>query len=342
MIKVLIVDDSAFMRLTIRKLLETDPSIKVIGVARSGVEAIEKSLTLKPDVITMDVTMPDMDGIEAVERIMCKNPTPIIMISALTRAGASATVDALEKGAIDYVNKTELNADVLLKKIYLAADIGKRLAENFDASDCGSISVEHTKPSVNNKVDQNFSVIGIGISTGGPKALNQVIPFLNADMPAGVLIAQHMPALFTRSLAERLDSVSKIKVKEACDGEKILPGTAYICPGGMHMAIEKPGIITLYPKSRFNYLYVPSVDLLMSSIGNIYGREALCIVMTGMGSDGLEGIRSAKKKGSYVLAQSEASSTIYGMPKAIIENNLQDEIIDLKNMAERINCLCSS
>jgi len=322
-------------------MLEIDPSMKVIGVARNGMEAIEKSLILKPDVITMDMTMPDMDGIEAVEKIMYQNPTPIIMISAITRAGANATIRALEKGAIDYVNKSELNPDILIKKIYLAADIGKRMAKNSNTSNFNSINIDNIQPPANNRIEQNFSVVGIGISTGGPKALNQVIPLLNANLPVAILIAQHMPPLFTRSLAERLDSVSKIKVKEAEDGEKILSGNAYICPGGMHMAIEKPDIITLYPKSKFNYLYVPSVDLLMASIGNTYGKEGLCIIMTGMGSDGLAGIKSAKEKGSYVLAQSEASSTIYGMPKAIIENKLQDEIVDLKNMAERINCLCS-
>lgn len=337
MIKVLIVDDSAFMRMTIRKMLETDPDIKVIGVARNGVEAVKKTISLKPDVITMDITMPDMDGIEAVENIMAKNPTPIIMISATTNAGARATVSALEKGAVDYISKEELNTDILLKKIRLAADINNRMGK---ASDKYS-NINDTQPPANDKVGQNFSVVGIGISTGGPKALNQVLPLLNTNLSAGILIAQHMPPLFTRSLAERLDSVSKVKVKEAQDGEKILPGNVYICPGGMHMAVERPGVITLYPKSKFDYLYVPSVDLLMSSIGNIYGKEGLCIIMTGMGSDGLEGIKSAKKRGCYVLAQSEASSTIYGMPKAIIENNLQDEIVDLKNMAERINCLCS-
>lgn len=198
MIRVLIVDDSAFMRMAIRKMLETDPSIKVIGVARDGIEAIEKSLTLKPDVITMDITMPDMDGIEAVEKIMSKNPTPIIMVSAITRAGANATVKALEKGAIDYVNKDDLSAEVLLKKIYLAADIDKRQLGDFNASDFSSLNIDiknsdgpDIQPSIDG-VGQNFSIIGLGISTGGPKALNQVIPFLNPDLSAGVLIAQHM------------------------------------------------------------------------------------------------------------------------------------------------------
>jgi len=329
------VDDSAFMRMTIRKMLEKDPSVKVVGVARDGKEAIEKASVLKPDVITMDITMPDMDGIQAVEQIMSHNPIPIIMVSAITRAGADATVKALERGAVDYISKDELKIDTLLQKIHIAAKISYGPYANFN----NDITVKSTKTTTKN-IKQTFSVVAIGISTGGPKSLKQTIPFLSADLPVGILIVQHMPPLFTRSLAEHLNAVSKIRVKEAQNREKILPNHVYICPGGMHMAVEERDIITLYPKNAFDYLYVPSVDLLMSSIGNIYGPEALCIIMTGMGADGLIGIQSAKKRGSYILAQSEASSIIYGMPKAIIENNLHDEIVDLEDIAERINCLC--
>lgn len=336
MINVLVVDDSAFMRMTIRKMLETDPSIKVIGIARDGIEAVKKASILNPDVITMDITMPNMDGIQAVEKIMSQNPIPIIIISAITRVGARATIEALEKGAVDYISKDELKPGILLQKIHIAAQAKYKHTASLD-----NLVQSSAQPPIHDN-GQSFSIVGIGISTGGPKALNQVIPFLSATLPVGILIAQHMPPLFTRSLAEHLDTISKIKVTEAQNGEKILPGHAYICPGGMHMIIEKRDTITLYPKSAFNYLYVPSADLLMSSIGNVYGPEGLCIIMTGMGTDGLAGIQSAKKRGSYVLAQSETSSIIYGMPKAIIENNLHDEIVDLKNMAERINYLCSA
>lgn len=189
--------------------------------------------------------------------------------------------------------------------------------------------------------DKNFSIVAIGISTGGPKALAEVIPKLTPDLPVGIVIAQHIPPVFTKSLAKRLDSISKIKVKEATNGEYIKPGHAYICPGDMNIAVEKENIITLYPKEKFNYIYVPSVNLLMKSVGKTYGKRALCVIMTGMGSDGLEGIKTARENGSYIITQSKSTSTIFGMPKAIIEHGLHHEIVDLGNIATRINQLCS-
>lgn len=330
MIKVLIVDDSSFMRVKIRELLGLDPNIKVVGIARNGIDAIDKAILLKPDVITMDINMPGMSGITAVERIMEKSPTPIIMLSSLAHHGAKETIEALNKGAIDYINKDELSPTILAEKIYLAND---------------AIIAPHGNKNPINELpkilDRDFSVIGIGISTGGPKALSRFIPQISPDIKASILIAQHMPPLFTQSLAERLDAESQIKVKEAEDEEKLEPGWAYICPGGMHMLIENRGSISLYPKKGFpKYHFTPSSDLLMASISKIYGAGALCIIMTGMGSDGLEGVKIAKGNKSYVIAQSQNSSTIYGMPKAIIANSLQDEILHLDNIAERINQLC--
>jgi len=330
MIKVLVVDDSSFMRVKIRTLLESDPNIKVIGIARNGIEALDKVLTLKPDVITMDINMPDMSGITAVELIMKECPTPILMVSSLTYDGAKETVIALEKGAIDYIHKDQLTSELLVEKIYLA--------QNAVIKHPTQRSIEPTHVS---GVRKAFSVIGIGISTGGPKALAKFMPEISSDIKASIVIAQHMPPIFTNSLAERLNAISKITVKEAKNGEPMHPGCAYICPGGMHMMIEKTGIISLYPRDVFpQYRFCPSADALMSSLSKTYGPKALCIIMTGMGSDGLIGIKEAKEHGSYIIAQSQDSSTIYGMPKAVIANNLQDEIVHLDHMGERINQLC--
>ena len=335
MIKVLIVDDSSFMRVKIRKCLETDPNIKIAGIARDGLDAVNKTMALKPDVITMDVNMPKMSGIAAVEHIMEKCPTPIIMVSTFTQHGAKETIEALNKGAIDYINKDELSSEILLKKIYLAMDATFKPLTPEKKND-------HIPPFPQQQIENKFSIVGIGISTGGPRALSQFMPHISPDIQASILIAQHMPPTFTQSLAQRLNAECKIKVKEAENQELIRPGYAYICPGGMHMLVEKKDTISLIPKGRFpNYHFVPSADLLMASISKIYGPNALCIIMTGMGSDGLEGIKVARENKSYVIAQSQSSSTIYGMPKAIISNNLQDEIVHLDDMSQRINQLCS-
>ena len=331
MIQVLVVDDSSFMRVKIKTLLESDPEIRLAGIARTGKEAVEKTLLLKPDVITMDINMPDMSGIGAVEHIMKLTPTPIIMVSSLTSDGTAETIEALEKGAVDTINKAELNGEILIAKVRMAAKAVVNTSALF--SQTNAIPLQAT--------GRSFSIIGIGISTGGPKALSEFIPEISQDISAGIVIAQHMPSAFIKSLAERLDAESKIRVKEAANGEILHPGCAYICPGGMHMKVKAGGIFSLYPKETFPQChYVPSADILMSSIGQTYGARALCIIMTGMGSDGLEGVRTAKKQGSYIMAQSEDSCTIYGMPKAIIANHLQHEVVSLADMGSRINQLC--
>jgi len=333
MIKVLIVDDSSFMRVKIRKCLEVDSNIRIVGIARNGKDAIDKTLLLRPDVITMDINMPEMSGITAVEHIMKTCPTSIIMVSSLTQEGAEETIEALNKGAIDYIDKDQLSSTILLEKIYLAKDAVFRPKEQQP--------VRSEPPKPPKTVANHFTIVGIGISTGGPKALSGFIPQISPDLQASILIAQHMPAPFTRSLAERLNAESQIRIKEAEDQEILQPGYGYIGPGGMHMVVEKKGVISLYPKKDYpGYHFVPSADLLMASIAKAYNSSALCMIMTGMGSDGLEGVRIAKENKSYIIAQSQASSTIYGMPKAIISNNLQDEILHLDEVAERINLLC--
>lgn len=335
MIKVLIADDSAFMRMRIRSLIEVDPNIKVVGVARNGMEAVEKVHTLRPDIVTMDIVMPRMSGIEAVEKIMATCPTPVILISSMTSEEVELTLRALENGAIDYIPKEQLSEEVLLKKIYMAIESNAYGAIQKKQSNQHKI-VHSASPS-----KSGYAIVCIGISTGGPKALAEVIPNIKPDIGVPIIIAQHMPPIFTKSLAQRLDSFSTVPVIEAQHNQVLQPSHVYICPGGMNIAIEKRDVISLYPKDMFDYIYAPSVDLLMETAGNTYGPEALCIIMTGMGNDGLEGIQKAKKAGSYVIAQSASTCTVFGMPKAIIQYGLEDEIVDLDNIASRINALCT-
>ncbi|UZQ85815.1 chemotaxis-specific protein-glutamate methyltransferase CheB [Thermoclostridium stercorarium] len=352
MIKVLIVDDSSFMRVRIRTLLETCSEIKVVGIARNGMDAVRKTVVLRPDVITMDINMPDMSGIEAVELIMKQCPTPIIMVSSLSSDGANETLEALEKGAVDYIHKDNLNEKNLIEKILIAKNAklninghsAPKISKNIIQETREKILAETLRLQKTTEIlsgRRTFSIIGIGISTGGPSALAKVLPQISAEIPASIVIAQHMPSAFTGPLAERLNRISALHVKEAENGEQLIPGYAYICPGGKHIMVEKKGIITLYDREKFpNYHYCPSASLLMASISRVYANNAMCIIMTGMGSDGLEGVLEAKKNGSYVIAQSENSSVIFGMPKAIISNNLQDEIVHLDHIADRINELC--
>ncbi len=335
LIKVLIADDSAFMRMRIRSIIESDPHIKVVGVARDGIEAVEKVHALRPDIVTMDIVMPRMSGIEAIEKIMATCPTPVILISSLTNEEVELTLRALENGAIDYMPKEQLSEDALLKKIYMAIESNAYGATQKEQSN--EYKAAHSAlPS-----KSGYAIVCIGISTGGPKALAEVIPNIKPDIAVPIVIAQHMPPIFTKSLAQRLDSIAAMPVIEAHHNQALQPGHVYICPGGMNIAIEKRDVISLYPKDMFDYIYAPSVDLLMESVGNTYGPEALCIIMTGMGSDGLEGIQKAKKAGSYVIAQSASTCTVFGMPKAIIQQGLHDEIVDLDNIASRINALCA-
>ncbi|MBP7175975.1 MAG: chemotaxis response regulator protein-glutamate methylesterase [Thermoclostridium sp.] len=352
MIKVLIVDDSSFMRVKIRYLLESSPDIKVIGIASNGLEAVEKVPVLKPDVITMDINMPGFSGIQALERIMRECPTPVIMVSSLSYDGAEETIEALEKGAVDYIHKDTMTETNLVEKIRMVTEAVINItpvsrSDNSSLKQFGKLKPRTAgipeKETYSELIlsQKPFRLVAIGISTGGPRALAHFIPQISADIHSSIVIGQHMPPTFTKPLAERLNKESRIRVKEAEAGEVLLPGYAYICPGGMHMKLEEKGVFTLYPKESFReYHYCPSADLLMASASQAYGKSALCIVMTGMGADGMEGIKVARAKGSYVLAQSEETSTIYGMPKAIISNNLQDEIVHLNQVAERINQLC--
>ncbi len=353
MVKVLVVDDSAFVRRSLTTILERDKDITVVATAGNGEEAIEMARKHDPDVITMDIEMPRMDGLTALQRIMAENPFPIIMVSSLTQEGADTTLRALDLGALDFIPKlTSGSPDLSRLDVELCGKIKAlarrkafmRLVFNRNkppAKDCPTrpaptpipVSSPRPLPQIGGRL--SFDAVAIGVSTGGPPAVQKVLSALPADFPVPILIAQHMPAAFTGPFAKRLDTQCAISVKEAEPLERLKGGTAYICPGGKHLRLENrggtlTGVVTEEPKEA---LYKPSANVLMETTGIALGRRALGVILTGMGSDGLEGTKVLKEKGGRAIAQSEASCVVYGMPKAIVDAKLADEIIDIEDMA---------
>ena len=347
MIKVLVVDDSAFMRKALTSMLQEDPEIKVIGTARDGVEAIQMIQELKPDVVTMDVEMPRMDGITALREIMQKCPVPVIMVSSLTTEGAKVTLEALELGAIDFIpkNLAELSVNIVkIKGILLEKikTIGKRgIVKRKPVLKPAETKIETPKveiPKVRVTTERKIGIVSIGTSTGGPKALQEIIPKLPKDFPVPIVIAQHMPPNFTKPFAERLDQLSQLSVKEAEEGEAIKPGIVYIAPGRGHMRLKRRGIETLVTISedKEEFIYRPSVDALMLSVADCFPGRSLGVILTGMGNDGAKGCKKIKETGGRVFAQNEESCVVYGMPRAVVEAGLADKVISLEEMAGEI------
>ena len=339
MIRVMVVDDSAFMRKALSSMLESDPGIKVVDTAKNGAEAVEKVASVCPDIVTMDIEMPVMDGLEALNHIMAKTPVPVVMVSSLTVEGAKVTLQALGLGAVDFIPKniSELSINIMNVKNVLIEKIkqigGRRLVR--PALVKNRVTHMPALPMVPGGVD----IVAIGTSTGGPKTLQQIIPALPKDLPVPVLIAQHMPANFTGPFAERLNQLSLITVKEAEDGEPVRPGVAYVAPGGGHMKVAKravTSIISITDATHQNFIYKPSVDALMSSVALLYSRKALGIILTGMGNDGLQGLAELKKAGGRVIAQNEETCVIYGMPKAVVTAGIADKILPAEDIPGEI------
>ena len=342
-IRVLVVDDSGFFRRRIVEILEADNRLQVVGMAADGREAIQKVMELKPDVVTMDIEMPVMDGITAVKRIMKLQPTPVLMFSSLTYDGAKSTLDALEAGAVDFLPKRfdDISQDKEEAKRVLRARvrmIGTRKPELSAAPNTAVVrpSVVARRGASARRGD--YRLLAIGSSTGGPVALQQVLTKLPANFPLPILLIQHMPATFTPAFAQRLDAQCQIKVKEAEDGEMLQKGTAYLAPGGRQMGlIDRGGQVRIRIYDGAPGLpYKPSVDLAFSSAAEIYAGKVLSVVLTGMGADGREGARKLKQAGSSVWAQDEASCVIYGMPAAVVEANLADQVISLNDIGQEI------
>jgi len=347
MIKVLVVDDSAFMRKALTSILQEDPEIKVIGTARDGDEAIQMIQDLKPDIVTMDVEMPRMDGITALREIMQKCPVPVIMVSSLTTEGAKVTLEALEVGAVDFIpkNLAELSVNIVKIKgmlIEKIKTIGKRgIIKRRPIAKPAETKIETPKveiPKVRVTTERKVGIVSIGTSTGGPKALQEIIPKLPKDFPVPIVIAQHMPPNFTKPFAERLDQLSHLSVKEAEEGETIKPGIVYIAPGRGHMRLKRRGIETLVNISddKEEFIYRPSVDALMLSVADCFPGRSLGVILTGMGNDGAKGCKKIKENGGRIFAQNEESCVVYGMPRAVIEAGIADKVVSLEEMAGEI------
>lgn len=350
-IKVLIVDDSAFMRKILTDMLNSNERITVIGTAKNGLEAIKLVKLLKPDVVTMDVEMPTLNGIEALSEIMKSTPVPVIMLSSLTGDGAESTLTCLDIGAVDFIQKPssifKINVDDLKNELINKINIAVSVKSTFKVKNTkleisrkkDDIKETYTNVVKNNNNDTHYYVL-IGTSTGGPKALQQVIPLIPKNIKTSILIVQHMPAGFTKSLATRLNKISDITVKEAEHSERILPGYAYIAPGNYHLGVKKMGnnqfCINLSQDELVSG-HRPSVTKLFESIADNIDKNIIAVVMTGMGADGADGVKKLKNKtNSYIIAQDEKTSVVHGMPKSAINTGTVDDIVPLDEITNYI------
>jgi len=367
-IRVLVVDDSAFMRKAITNMLVSSPDFQVVDTARNGLEALKKVEALNPDVMTLDIEMPGLDGLTVLERVMESHPLPVLIVSSKTEAGASVTVRALELGAIDFIpkhlNGSSLNIgtirDQLHEKVRVAAYAKGKVGKPF----CDSRVHIHTgvvgsPPSEPKDLIRKFTrspgyaqrlgprsteshipaVVAIGSSTGGPQALQAILMGLPENFPGAVVVAQHMPQFFTKPFSERLNLSCGLTVREARDGDEVQVGVVLVAPGGQHLTFQvfSSGAVQVKVSHEpAELLYRPSVDLLLGSAANIFGRKVLGVILTGMGQDGLEGARAIRANGGRVLAQDEASCIVYGMPKAVAEEGCADQIVSLPQMAAEI------
>ncbi|EEZ87779.1 conserved hypothetical protein [Vibrio harveyi 1DA3] len=362
-IKVLVVDDSSFFRRRVSEIINSESRLEVIDVAVNGREAVEKAKTLKPDVITMDIEMPVMDGITAVREIMAASPTPILMFSSLTHDGAKATLDALDAGALDFLPKKfediARNRDeavsllqqrviqIASKRAFMRRPIARPTATGTSsaARPLASRTAAPTASAPSRPMAAKFRASGkkyqltaIGTSTGGPVALQKILTRLPVNYPHPIVLIQHMPATFTAAFASRLNTLCKIQVKEAQDGDVLQAGVAYLAPGGKQMMVDgRAGAARLRiidGGDRMNYK--PCVDVTFGSAAKVYGDKVLSMVLTGMGADGREGARMLKSAGSTIWAQDEESCVVYGMPQAVAKAGISTEDLPLERIAERM------
>lgn len=345
-IRVLVVDDSTFFRKRIVEIINADPLLEVVGSASNGREAVEQALLLRPDVITMDIEMPEMNGIEAVRRISAKLPTPILMFSSLTYDGAKATLEALEAGAVDFLPKhfesvSRHEGGGRHQLCDRVAAITRRPASPRTAPP--PVRREAPPPPVVSRPLPGMAatadrVLVIGASTGGPVALQGILAALPAEFAAPVVVAIHMPANFTTAFADRLNSLCRVKVKEAQDGDAPAPGLVLIAPGGKQLIFEKRGVQSRVQvrDGAADQIYRPSVDVLFGSAARAFGAKVLALVLTGMGADGLQGARLLKQAGATLWSQNEASCVVYGMPQAVEHAGLSDRVLPLNEIGRAL------
>jgi two-component system chemotaxis response regulator CheB len=349
MIRVLIVDDSLVMRKAISRIFEQADDTTVVDTAANGEEGVEKARRLKPDVVTMDVEMPKMNGIEAVRRIMDASPRPILMVSSLTERGAEVTIEAMRAGAADFISKGNSSATLrandigstLLDKVRALADSNARLFREEGATPAPEESSAMSAPRATSSSSRTaarpgdtYELAVIGVSTGGPMALQHVIPVLSAEFPLPIAIVQHMPPQFTRSLADRLDSLSALSVAEAEAGMGLEPGRVVVAAGDRHLAVERRegGPTVRTPTEPTDGAHCPSVNVLFRSAAERCGGNVLALVMTGMGEDGLDGARQIASSGGTVYVQDENTSVVYGMPRVVSEAGLADGAFALDDL----------
>jgi two-component system chemotaxis response regulator CheB len=329
--KVLIVDDSALMRQLLTKILSSDPALEVVGTAADPFAAREKIKSLNPDVLTLDIEMPRMDGITFLEKLMRGHAMPVVMISSLTAKGADTTLRALSLGAFDFVSKPKVDvtngtveqADEIVAKVKAAAKLRVR-----PKSAAAPLKAHFAGNSI--QFSATHKVVAIGASTGGTEALKELLAPLPADFP-GIVIVQHMPEAFTHQFAARLDSLCKIRVQEARDGDRVLPGHALLAPGGHQMTVVRSGMeyaVHVYRGERVNR-HLPSVDVLFSSCARSLGKNTLGVLLTGMGSDGARGMLEMKQAGAWTIAQDESTSVVFGMPREAILLDAVDKVLPL-------------
>jgi two-component system chemotaxis response regulator CheB len=340
-IRVLIVDDSAYSRQTIRKMLETDQGIEVVGISSDGVDAMTKTLKFKPDLITLDLEMPGMDGFSFLRWLMKKKPIPVIIVSSYS--DSKTVFKALELGAADFVTKPPKITSIefqnmgkdLLRKVKGIKDLRiDRLSKNLELLEERDTHQQRSPE----KSEHGIEAIAIGASTGGPAALKIILTRLPSDFPAGIVISQHMPKGFTASFAERLNSISKVRVKEATDGDEVEKGKVLICPGGSHMLFRKRGrkTVTTIKEPKNTDKYVPSVDMMMLSVAEVFGNRTMGVVLTGMGSDGMEGMLEIKKRGGYTIAESEDTAVVFGMPSEVIKAGAAGRVLPISEIPVEI------
>ena len=342
-VRVLVVDDSALMRKLIPQMLEADPAIEVVGTAMDGTFCLKKIEELRPDVITLDLQMPGMNGIDTLKEIMRRDPLPVIVVSSHSTEGASVTFKALGLGAFDFVTKPQDasahmadTATELIAKIKAAADCKVVRPGTFEAAaPVAKISATKSAPPAT-------KLVAIGISTGGPQALEFLLAQLPPDFPGAIVIVQHMPEGFTEMFARRLDELCSLRVKEAQSGDVLQAGRVLVCPGSRHMKVKRltmGDIVVLNDDVRVNG-HRPSVDVLFNSAAAEFGSQTVAVIMTGMGDDGAEGLGAVKRAGGMTIAQSEESCVVYGMPKAAIERGYATRVVALDVLSSTLQALC--
>ncbi|HME36565.1 MAG TPA: chemotaxis response regulator protein-glutamate methylesterase [Candidatus Sulfotelmatobacter sp.] len=342
-IRVLVVDDSAFMRAALSRMIASESGLEVAATACSGSDALDKIPSVDPDVVTLDIEMPGLDGVQTLRRIMKQFPRPVIMVSGAAERSAENTFDALAAGAFDYVPKdlSPTSLDILHIRSDLVAKI-RAAAQSRKAPAFGVLAKKPPQPlwsaSPAGAVSSRAAIVALGISTGGPKALQDMLPLFPRDLSVPILIVQHMPLGFTAPFAKRLNSLCSVAVREATHGENLCPGVVYLAPAGRHMRVERQSaraILSLDTQPE-DCQHIPSVDVLMNSVAAVFHNLALGVIMTGMGSDGAEGMQSIFREGGLTIGQDEATCTVYGMPRVCAELGILNRVVPLSQIPAQI------